>query len=114
LYKLQDWGNYLSPGYTEPFFVYFTWRYDYEMQKRENELVLWWEQPNEQGVAPVGQIRLLVHQLNNLDLPPGLPLQLDYLPSLLYIDQHKQLELHQGITNHTRIQQLFASKLTAA
>ena len=53
----------------EPFFAYFTWRFSYELQKKETDIVLWWEAPEANNVSPQQKIQLVVHQMNSMDLP---------------------------------------------
>ena len=75
----------MSREYPRPFFVYVTWRYSYSFQKRENEVVLWYE-GDELNDSPMRKVRFLVHQLHMLDLPIINGLKIDSLPSLIYID----------------------------
>ena len=42
LHSQDEWAYLLSSKFKKPFFVYFTWRYDYEFQKMESDVVLWW------------------------------------------------------------------------
>ena len=104
--KQDNWMYFLSEGFREPFFVYFTWRFDVEMQQRESDLVLWWEDgsSDDKGPPPQKQIKLMVHLLHSVDLPPLESLSLEYVPSLVYVDERKKMEVVSGVTDLSKMQ----------
>ena len=53
----------------------------------------------------------MVHLLHSIDIPIHPNLQISYVPSLCYIDEHKNVEMLEGVTDLSKIKEFYYSKL---
>ena len=53
----------------------------------------------------------MVHQLHSIDVPAHKGLKIDYLPTLVFIDERKQVEVFGGVTQMGKIMDIFKGKM---
>ena len=57
-------------SYDKPFFVYFTWRFDYGLQTLESKLKKWWASQDDNEFEKERSLsHIFVHPLSTVDLP---------------------------------------------
>ena len=54
---------------------------------------------------------MLVHRLDSIDIPAHKGLKIDYMPTLVYIDERKQVEVFGGVTQMGKIMDIFSGKM---
>ena len=56
-------------------------------------------------------IKLIVHLMHSVDIPNYPGLSPEYVPSLAYIDENKNVEMLQGVTDFDKVKTFYQSKL---
>ena len=72
------------------------------MQKKESEIVLWWESDENEG-SPLRKTKLLIHQLQSMDLPIFKGLKVESLPAIIFVDESKKIQILNGVTDKERL-----------
>lgn len=59
----------------------------------------------------MSRVPLFVHQLHSLDLPFREGLEMEFLPSICFVDLEKRIEMRQGVTDFAKIQTFYLEKV---